>query len=139
MNFSLPKIAGWLFTAAGVITLFCSMTAWFHARAFLRSASKADGFIIRLVDGYSASIHYPVYGFRKPDGRWQEVFTDTVGKHPTKAQSGDKVALLYPPDHPADAMPYTFWNVWAVPVKRCITGVIVLLFGLGALFVAREQ
>ena len=137
MNFTLSKLAGWFFTAAGVVTLLSSLISYFHTRSDINAAAKADGVIIRFVQGYSANVRYPVYGFQKPDGRWQEVFTDVIATHRTNGKPGDKVSLIYQAGHLDEAKPYTYWNVWARTVRMCLSGALALLFGLGVLFVSR--
>jgi hypothetical protein len=139
MNFSISKIGGWLFTAAGAVTLFCAMISWFHIRSFLQSSKKADGYVMRLVDASSGNGHYAIYGFRDADEKFHRVYTDVIAGRPTKAQPRDEVTLLYQPDHPGDAELYTFWNVWARPVELCVCGALSLLFGLGVLAAARSQ
>ena len=79
--------------------LVSSLGSYFHIHSFVKSATKAEGRAIRLVDGASPSIHYPVYLFRDADDRWHQVFTD-VGTHPANYKVDDNVPLRYQANHP---------------------------------------
>lgn len=123
----------------GAGVLIAAMSSYFHVHSFVKSSTRVDGRVMRFVDGDTASVHYPIYFFRDDSGRFHRVYTDVAGRHAGNYQLGDKVTLLYQPDHERDAVRAAFWNIWSRPVELCGLGVFSLLFGLGVLFVAKSQ
>ena len=107
--------------------------------SFVKSATKAEGYVGRVVDGMSPSIHYPVYIFRDADDHYHRVFTDVDNQRTANFKPLDKVPLLYQPDHPEDAQRDNFWYLWGHAVRLAALGAVDLLAGLGVLFVAKSQ
>lgn len=132
-------IGGAVILLMGIVLLFSSLGAYSHTRSFLKTGIRTDGVVGRLVQGYSPSIQYPVYGFKKPDGSWQQVYTDVVAKRKTTHQPGDKVELVYPPDNPGAAICATYGNLWGHAVTLAVSGAVSLFVGIGVLLIARTQ
>lgn len=132
-------IAGAFLALTSLWFLGSAAGAYFHTNSFVKSATKVDGYVIRLVDGTSPSIHYPVYVFRDADNKFHRVFTDVDNSRPGNFQPRDKVPLLYQPDQPEKAERNSFWYLWGHAVRLAALGAVDLLAGLGVLFVAKSQ
>lgn len=132
-------IAGAFLTLTSLWFLGSAAGAYFHTHSFVKSATKVDGRVIRMVDGTSPSLHYPVYVFRDSDGKPHRVYTDLNNYRPGNFQVLDKVPLLYQPDDPENAQRDSFWYLWGHAVRLAILGAVDLLAGLGVLFVAKSQ
>ncbi|HWB59136.1 MAG TPA: DUF3592 domain-containing protein [Chthoniobacteraceae bacterium] len=134
-------IYGCLTLVAAVVLIVSSLKSYSQSHSLVKSASQADGKVVRLVDGAKPSIHYAIYAFKDDQGHWHSVFTDLNDKppHPSNLQVGDDVHLLYQPDHPEEAVPVSFKRLWQHAVWTGIAGGVVLLVGVGVLFVARTQ
>ena len=132
----LMLMGGFILLVAAVL-LFKSLGAYMQVNSFVKSATKVDGVVFRVVDGTSPSIHYPWYGFQDESGRWHRANTDLSDN--VNLQVKDKVTLLYQPDHPEQAQRNEFWHLWKHAVVLASFGGAALLLGLGVLLVARTQ
>ena len=141
-------LGGGFITLTAVWLIVSALGSYFHTHSFVKSALQAEGIVVRLVDGTSPSVHYPIYVFQDADGKWHQVFTDVPGNErgsmspetkPANYKVRDKVPLLYLPDHPALAVRGTYWSLWKRPVVMGGLGVLDLLFGLAVLWVAKSQ
>ena len=133
----LLKIAGWFAISAAVICLIVALCAYLHARAFMRSASRAQGTVTRVekrADHDADDMYYPVVGFRDARGVEQELFS-SVGSVPPSHKVGDTVAVLYLADQPQSAKLDEFFDLWGLAAVCGGLGVFWLVVGLALLLV----
>lgn len=132
----LLKIAGWFLVASAALCFLISLFAFLRARTFLRSASRAQGAVIRLVErnGDSGTLYYPVYAFRDIHDVSHEIFSSS-GSFPPAHSVGEMVTVLYRIDHPENAELDGFFEVWGLAALTGGIGTIQMFLGLAALIV----
>ncbi|NMC14391.1 MAG: DUF3592 domain-containing protein [Chloroflexi bacterium] len=73
---------------------------------------------------------HPVVRFTTPQG--EEIsFTDRVGSNPAEYKVGDKVEVLYNPDHPQEATIKNWMQVWFTPLGITSIGLLLILGLIG--------
>jgi len=129
------KIAAWNLIVIALIEFAIASLLYRNTHHFLQSASRAQGTVTRFfdrMDRYTNKIYYPVYEFQDARGNEYEIVS-SAGSYPLAYQIGDTVTMLYLPNHPNDATPGTFLEIWFWPVLVACFGFLKLVAGLGIL------
>ena len=121
---------------AGAIGLGVSAFAFVSTQRFRRSAVRADGTVVELVESRSASsgdfgsgrFYYPRFQFRTQDGQQIAIKSD-IGNSPAAFEVGEKVVVLYDPNKPVDAQIDTVSQFWMMHVAVGVLSVAVLVLG----------
>ena len=123
-----------VFGAVGFILVALAVFFWLRTRAFLETAQKAQGTVIRLVyssdsdgGGYS-----PVYTFRTMSGQVIEV-TDNMSSNPPQFKEGQIIDVLYDPDDPSRARINKWFNLYFAPLLLGFLGLVFGGIGIGSL------
>lgn len=103
-----------------------------HTMRFVQRAETATGTVIDVsqkTDSEGAVAFYPVVRFTTAEGRTVE-FVSSSGSS-SSGSVGDRVEVLYDPDHPQDAQLSGFFDLWLWPL---VLGPLGIMFGIFALF-----
>jgi hypothetical protein len=133
----LLKMGGWFAVTGSVICLTFALVSFLHARSFTRSATRAQGTVVRLEKRESrdsGAAYYPVFTFQDAHGAPQEIFS-SVGSFPPSHQVGDTVTVLYLPEQPRKAKLDGFFYVWGLAAIFGGVGTFWLVVGLAILLV----
>jgi hypothetical protein len=118
--------------------LLVSLFAYLHARSFTRSATRAQGTVVRLEKRESRDsgthYYYPVVTFQDAQGAAQELFS-SVGSFPPSHRVGDTVTLLYRAEEPRKAKLDGFFYVWGLAAIAGGVGSFWLIAGFAMLLV----
>lgn len=112
------KLAGPLVGLFAIVLI--AATAYQSVRVFRLATSgvRAEGEVVRMVEqsdsGGGGYTYYPVVRFRTADNRTIE-FKDNIGSDPPTRRPGDKAAVLYARDNPAQAMIDRGFFNWVLP------------------------
>jgi hypothetical protein len=121
--------------------IFTAVGGWmmYDAYRFNAAAEHAEGVVVRLERresrdrGRVSHTYVPVVRF-EAEGR-PVTFTGSVGSSPPAYKEGERVSVLYTPGNPEDARIESFWEQFGFPGIFLGISVILLLVGLGVLFV----
>ncbi len=131
---ALKRLSVAFLIVGGVALLLAGAWFGFANITFLQKADRAPGVVTEIVGqrgARGAMLYYPVVRFQ-PSGRSTGiVFKAKPGLWPSPFDTGDRVVVAYDPDDPDDARIVSFWMLWFLPG-------IMILFGLGCLFAARD-
>ena len=119
---------GLIFGFVGFILAALAVFFWLRTHAFLGTAQKARGTVIRLVYSYSpegGGGYSPVYTFRTMSGQVVEV-TDSLSSNPPQFKEGQIINVLYDPENPNRARINKWFNLYFVPL---LLGFLGLIFG----------
>lgn len=133
----LLKTAGWFWVTAAAICLLISLVAYFHTRSFVRTASRAQGTVIKIEEresGDSGKMSYPVYIFRDSQGGEHEIVS-SMGSFPPAHKVGDTVTVLYRADQPEKAEINQFFDVWGTAAITGGLGAFNMIAGIALLVV----
>jgi len=119
------SIAGMMVGGGSICALIALVSLLFGWR-FVRSAARADGRVIQMVerDGDYGKLHAPVFVFLDASGAEHTVHS-TTGSNPPKYQVGDTVRVLYSPANPQGAKTDWFFSLWGLPF---VTGVLAAFY-----------
>lgn len=112
-----------------------SYGAWSLSKAFDAESDgvQVAGLVVR--NNSDGEVYYPVVEFHTTDGR-DVKFVGPIGSDPADYQEGDAVTVLYPPQHPDQAMIRSFEGLWLRPVA---CGSIGLILTLASFFFLRSR
>ena len=116
------------FGGVGFLLAALALLFWLRTRAFLGTAQKAQGTVIRMVyssDSDGGGGYSPVYTFRTMSGQVIEV-TDRMSSNPPQFKEGQIVDVLYDPENPNRARINKWLNLYFVPL---LLGFLGLVFG----------
>ncbi len=85
---------------------------------------QVAGLVIR--NNYDGEVYYPVVEFHTTDAKDVQ-FIGPIGASPADYQEGDAVTVLYPPQHPDQAMIRSFEGLWLRPVACVPIGLILVI------------
>jgi hypothetical protein len=127
-------IPGWFLIASGVICLLISGFFAIRTRNFLRTASRAEGIVIRLVEkrGESAdsgNTFSPVYIFRDGGGYGHEILS-SASSYPPLYAVGEKIGVYYQARHPEEARIDGFFELWGTSTIAGGVGTVDLVVGM---------
>jgi hypothetical protein len=128
----LLKIGAWFAVVSAVICLVISLFAFLHARSFTRSATRAQGTVVRLETRESRDsgmVYHPVVTFQDAHGATQELYS-SVGSFPPSHRVGDTVTVLYRAEEPRKAKLDGFFYVWGLAAITAGIGSFWLIAGL---------
>ena len=118
-------IAGMMIGGGSICALIAlvSLVVGWH---FVRSAARADGRVIQMVEraGEHGKLYAPVFVFRDSSGVEHTVHSETASD-PPQHQVGDTVRILYSPHNPQDAKTDRFFSLWGLPF---VTGVLAAFY-----------
>jgi len=99
--------------ASGSIYALVALVSLLVGWRFVRSAARADGRVIQMVEreGEHGKLYAPVFVFRDSSGAEHTVHSDTASD-PPEHQVGDTVHVLYLPESPQDAKTDRFFFSW---------------------------
>ncbi len=129
-------VAGLLTVAlAALAVASLSYAIWSLSKALNAESDgvQVAGLVIR--NNYDGEVYYPVVEFHTTDGR-DVKFLGPIGSSPADYQEGDAVTVLYPPQHPDQAMIRSFQGLWLRPV---VLGAIGIALALAAFFYLRAR
>jgi Protein of unknown function (DUF3592) len=112
---SRAAVSGWavLFGMAAIVVLggaIWSLNKALHAESYgVQTAGRV------ILDSYDGGDYYPVVEFRTADGKAVR-FRGPIGSDPASYAEGEAVIVLYPPQHPEEAMIRGFQGLWLRPV-----------------------
>ena len=121
-------ILGLVFGFVGFILAALALFFWLRTRAFLGTAQKAQGTVIRMVysrDSDGGGGYAPVYTFRTMSGQVIEV-ADNISTNPPQFKEGQIIDVLYDPENPNKARINKWFNLYFVPM---LLGFLGLVFG----------
>ena len=98
----------------------------------LQSYERIEGTITGnsyIIDQDNSGAYYPDVAFQPEDSRTIR-FTEGIGTSPARYRAGDKVAVLYNPTDPSDALINSWMRLWVGPLTFIIVGGIPLLINL---------
>ena len=123
---SLLKYIAGTMIMAGSICAMVALASWFVGWQFVRSASRADGRIIQMLErgGEHGKLHAPVFTFRDASGTEHTVHSDSASD-PPEYQAGDTVHILYSPTNPQNAKIDRFSSLWGLPL---VTGLLAAFY-----------
>jgi hypothetical protein len=138
---------GSLFILVGMILLVLGVIQFFRQREYIRSAIRTEGDVIGLIphkehgefirvktaQGVKLEQKYTyrvVVRFKPLRGR-QVKFTPGMSMRPPPYQVGDRVPVLYPPEHPHRAQIDRFLFLWFLVIMLNLFG--LLSIGMGVL------
>ena len=116
------------FGGVGFILAALAVFFWLRTRAFLDTAQKAQGTVIRMVyssDSEGGGGYSPVYTFRTMSGQVIEV-TDRMSSNPPQFKEGQIIDVLYDPENPNKARINKWFNLYFVPL---LLGFLGMVFG----------
>ncbi len=122
-----------VFSVVGALLCGIALLLYQHTSAFIASASRTRGEVLRLLHvesskSNSSGTWKPLVRFKAPGGEIIE-FTPSSSSNPPAYDVGEKVDVFFDPRNPQDAMLNGFFSLWGGAV---ITG------GIGARFPARR-
>jgi hypothetical protein len=123
------RVIGYLFAGlilgAGPFILFLDAVTGVQRALFVHSSLSADGVVIGFRDIRSrrSSTKYsaPAFRFTTRDSRSVTVVSDIYASRPPW-RPGDRVRILYQPDHPEDAHIDSFLQLWEPQLVMGIVG-----------------
>jgi hypothetical protein len=142
---SMEKIVIGAFTGVAVLMLLIAAISSYRAVARMSSEESATGRVVEIIerreylneqDRIVQDYYYPVVEYASADGRPHTVHM-TEGSSVPSHEVGDKVTVLYDPEHPLDARIKSFSSdalMWILPG---ITAILGLGF-LGAVLIVRN-
>jgi hypothetical protein len=127
----------------GVASLGIAGYYWEQTDAFLANAAEATGEVIVMREedrhiqlsrqqGEAEETYRPVIQFSTGEGRVVRI-DSIVSSYPPRYAVGDKVRVLYDPDHPAEARIDDFIDLWSRPVFAAGVGLILAVLGAASL------
>ena len=127
------KIGGLSFVVLAIVVLAGSLFVCAQTRSFVRSACRAQGVVIRLAGQSShetGPADYPVCRFSDALGK-EHLTSFSGGSHLQPYRLGNKIPVLYLPNHAETAKLDSFFQVWRWPIMLGGFGVLDLIIGLG--------
>jgi hypothetical protein len=124
-----------IFGFVGFILVGLALFFWLRTRAFLGTAQKAQGTVIRMVyssDSDGGGGYSPVYTFRTMSGQVIEV-TDNISSNPPQFKEGQMIDVLYDPENPGRARINKWFNLYFVPLLLGFLGLVFGGIGIGML------
>ena len=122
-------IVGWCLGVSSIACLVASLIMYIHVREFVKSAARANGTVIKLVENRSSdsgATYRPVFVFRDSREREHEI-NSAVGSYPPAYKIGDKVTVLYNIEEPENASLDGFFDLWLMPLVLGSIGGVHLL------------
>ncbi len=117
-----------VFCFVGFLLPALALFFWLRTRAFLGTAEKAQGTVIRMVytrDSDGGGGYSPVYSFRTISGQTIEIH-DNMSSNPPQFKEGQIIDVLYDPQNPNKARINKWFNLYFVPL---LLGFLGLIFG----------
>jgi hypothetical protein len=124
------RIIGYLlvgiFCAAGPFILLIAAVTGIQRFLFVRSSLSADGIVVALRHVRSSSKPMsnscaPIFRFTAQSGTSFTVTSD-IAQNPPRWRFGDRVPVLYQPDHPENAHIDSFVQLWEPQVILGVVG-----------------
>jgi len=129
-------VAGWILTALAPMMIIAAIAGAISELNFLRTASKAQGTVVELVEhnGDHGSSYAPIYVFYDAAGQEQKVYS-RCSSYPPAYQVGDKISVLYDPRSPREAQIERFFDTWGwmtigggIGLLYAVIGPVLLFF-----------
>jgi Protein of unknown function (DUF3592) len=138
----LLRFASLGFIALALIFAACCIGFYEHSKGILSADLPAVGTVIANVpgagvQGSNATVLYPQFAFISSDGATHTI-TSTSGSAPADYSVGQKVSVLYPVQHPEQAILNTFMQLWFLPTLMGVLGVGFFLIGAGMFWIVRR-
>jgi Protein of unknown function (DUF3592) len=124
------KYIGGFLIASGAICLLVALISALYFWHFVRTASHADGKIIRMIEQQDndGTAYFPVFTFRDAQGAEHTIHSSS-GSFPPDYEVGDTVPVLYSPTDPTNAKIGSLFSVWGISLITGILGGIDLPAG----------
>ncbi len=106
--------------------------SWISVEALVYEVEKKDAHS-DTTDYY----YYPHFRFTAQDDREYSV-SSTMGSNPARYKVGDRIAVIYPAEKPAEAEINSFANLYIFPLIFGIFGAMLSFSGMVLLLVARQ-
>lgn len=139
------RVILWVFSAVAAITLSIALIAtYFNLRQISRE-KEADGLVVDVIerreyvneqDRVYEDFYYPVVRFTAADGKTREARL-SEGSSPASYEKGERVKVLYDPDHPLDARIKSLDSSLLMWILPGITGILGVAFG-GAVYAVQR-
>lgn len=115
----------------GSICALVALASLFVGWEFIRSAARADGRVIQMVEqeGDGGKLYAPVFVFRDANGAEHTVHSQTAS-YPPEHQVGDTLRVLYSPSSPLNAKTDRFFSLWGWPFVTGLLAAFYLPLGL---------
>ena len=123
----------WVILGIGGLILAGGLALGWGSLQHVLYAERADGEVIEI--RREGDMYAPVLRFRRTNGETQEV--KDLGSGAPDFAVGDRVTVLYMPDHPEDFRIDTFERLWFSPIFVLVFASLWLLFGAVAWGLAR--
>ncbi|MCS2610146.1 DUF3592 domain-containing protein [Halomonas dongshanensis] len=120
----------------GIALLAGSLYFYFQTNAFLESAERTQGTVVRLAESRSedSTTYRPVISFAAPNGDAIE-FISSTGSNPPSYSPGEPVSVLFDTDNPYSARLESFFSLWGGAFILGGLGAVFTLFGVAAFFI----
>jgi Protein of unknown function (DUF3592) len=123
------NIAGTMIIGGSICALV-ALASLFVCWQFVRSAARADGRVIQMVEQEGEhGLYASVFVFRDSSGAEHTVHSDTAS-YPPEHRVGDTVRVLYLPGSPQDAKTDRFFSLWGMPFVTGLLAAFYLPLGL---------
>lgn len=131
-------IVGWILLGSGPICLIIGLVSYGRTTAFIRSAERAEGVVVKLVErgGRHGTSFAPVFEFTDAAGTTRTIYS-TTSSYPPRHRIGDRVTVMYDRNSPEDACLNEFFDLWGIAIITGAIGLSHVIFGLGMVLVAR--
>ena len=134
--FPTRKFMGGFIITGGSICLLIAFTSILYFWHFVRTASHADGKVIRMIeqkDKDDSTMYFPVFTFRDAEGSEHTIHSSS-GSFPPDYEVGDTVPVLYSPTSPTNAKINSFFSIWGISLITGVLGGIYMPAGFVVLF-----
>ena len=128
-----------IFVIAGGAMIFFGVRSFLGTNSFLKIAKPSMGEVIgfdsRIINtkGNSRTSYFPKIKFVDAKGTEVE-FVSSSGSSSPDVSIGDKVPILYNPEHPNEARRNNFLDLWFLTTILSAMGLVFLLVGIAIYF-----
>ena len=128
-----------VFSVVGALLCGIALLLYQHTSAFIASASRTQGEVLRLLHvesskSNSSGTWKPLVRFKAPSGEIIE-FAPSSSSSPPAYKVGEKVDVFFDPNDPQDAMLDGFFSLWGGALITGGLGLVFLLVTAVLLFV----
>jgi flagellar basal body-associated protein FliL len=133
----MESIILWIFSGVAVLMLLIAGISSFFNLQKLSKEQSADGVVVDVVkhrqyideqDDVYDDYYFPVVRFTASDGKTRELEM-SEGSSSQEYEAGNKVTVLYNPDHPLDARVKSVGSSMLMWILPGITGILGVAFG----------
>jgi hypothetical protein len=110
------------FCVAGPLLLILALGAAVQRGALVIFGLHAEATVVGMRSMGATAVNYaPVFQFTANDGRTHTVSSDVYGKD-SAVRYGERIAVLYSPEHPESARIDSFAQLWTLPLVLGVVG-----------------